>query len=53
MFNVKQLKMNKFIKYIRQLIIGNSDATLEIASFPPACWFKKFTCKKFLFFIHL
>ena len=27
MFNVKQLKMNKFIKYICQLIISASNAT--------------------------
>ena len=32
MFNVKQLKMNKFIKYIWQLIISTSNATLEISS---------------------
>ena len=30
MFNVKHLKLNKFIKYIWQLIISNSNATLEV-----------------------
>ena len=35
MFNVKQLKMNKFIKYIWQLIISTSNATLEIPSLRP------------------
>ena len=32
MFNVKQLKMGKFIKYIWQLIINNSNVTLEVPS---------------------
>ena len=32
MFNVKQLKMSKFIKYIWQLIISNSNVTLEVPS---------------------
>ena len=32
MFNIKQLKMKKFIKYIWQLIISNSNATLEVPS---------------------
>ena len=32
MLNVKQLKMNEFIKYIWQLIISTSNATLEIPS---------------------
>ena len=34
MFNVKQLKMNEFIKYIWQLIIiiSTSNATLEFTS---------------------
>ena len=34
MFNVKQLKMNEFIKYIWQLIIiiSTSNATLEVTS---------------------
>ena len=35
MFNVKQLKMNEFIKYIWQLIISNSNATLEVPSLRP------------------
>ena len=44
MFNVKQLKINKFIKYIWQLIISSSNATLEITSlrpFMPKCDFNK------------
>ena len=36
MFNVKQLKMNEFIKSILQLIIGTSNATLEVPSLRPA-----------------
>ena len=32
MFNDKQLKMNEFIKYILQLIISTSNATLEVPS---------------------
>ena len=35
MFNVKQLKMNKFIKYIWQLIISTSNATFEVPSLRP------------------
>ena len=35
MLNVKQLKMNKFIKYIWQLIITTSNATLEVPSLLP------------------
>ena len=35
MFNVKQLKMNKFIKYTWQLIISTSNATLEVPSLGP------------------
>ena len=35
MFNVKQFKMNKFIKYIWQLIIRTSNATLEVPSLRP------------------
>ena len=33
--NVKQLKMNKFVKYICQLIISTSNATLEAPSLQP------------------
>ena len=40
MFNVKQLKMNEFMKYIWQLIISTSNATLEIPSLSP--WFIKY-----------
>ena len=32
MFSVKQLKINKFIKYIWKLIISTSNATLEVSS---------------------
>ena len=35
MFNVKQLKMNEFKKYIWQLIISTSNATLEVLSLRP------------------
>ena len=35
MFNVKQLKMNKFINYIWQLIISTPNATLEVPSLRP------------------
>ena len=35
MFNVKQLKMNEFIKCIWQLIIGTSNAALEVPSLRP------------------
>ena len=35
MFNVKQVKMNKFIKYIWQLIISTSNATLEVPLLRP------------------
>ena len=35
MFNVKQLKMNKFIKYIWSLIISTLNATLEVPSLRP------------------
>ena len=35
MFNVKQLKMNEFIKYIWQLIISTLNATLEVPSLHP------------------
>ena len=35
MFNIKQLKMKKFIKYIWQLIISTSNAALEIPSLRP------------------
>ena len=35
MFNVKQLKMNKFIKYIWQLIFIASNARLEVPSLRP------------------
>ena len=35
MFNVKQLKMNESIKYIWQLIISISNATLEVPSLHP------------------
>ena len=34
-FNVKRLKMNKFIKYILQLIISTSNATLEVPRYVP------------------
>ena len=29
-FNIKQLKMNKFIKYVWQLIISTSNGILEV-----------------------
>ena len=35
MFNVTQLKMSRFIKYIWQLIISTSNATLEVPSLHP------------------
>ena len=35
MFNVKQLKMNKFIKYIWQLIFSTSNARPEVPSLRP------------------
>ena len=35
MCNVKQLKMNKLIKYIWQLIISSSNATHEVPSLRP------------------
>ena len=35
MFNVKQFKMNKFIKYIWQLIISTSNDTLVVSSLRP------------------
>ena len=35
MLNVKQLKMNKSIKCIWQLIISTSNATLEVPSLRP------------------
>ena len=35
MFNVKQFKMNEFIKYIWLLIISTSNATLEVLSLRP------------------
>ena len=35
MFNVKQLKMSKFIRYIWQLIISTSNATLKVPSLLP------------------
>ena len=35
MFNVKQLKMNKFIKHIWQFIISTSNVTLEVPSLRP------------------
>ena len=34
-FNVKQLRMNKFIEYILQLIISTSNATLKVPSMRP------------------
>ena len=40
MFNVKQLKISEFIKYICQLIISTSNATLELHSLYP--WKSKF-----------
>ena len=38
-FNVKQLKMNKFMKYIWQLIISISNVTLEVSSLRPCADF--------------
>ena len=38
MFNFKHLKMNKFIKYIWQLIISTSNTTLVVPSLRP--WVK-------------
>ena len=35
MSNVKQLKMNKFVKYVWQLIISTSNATREAPSLRP------------------
>ena len=35
-FDVKQLKMNKFINSMRQLIVSTSNSTLEVACFAPA-----------------
>ena len=40
-FDIKQLKMNKFIKFIRQMIISTSNATLELLS--PHLWTGKGT----------
>ena len=42
MFNVKQLAMNKFIKYVWQLIINMSNATLEAPSLRPCHIFNYF-----------
>ena len=39
MFNVKQLKINKFIKFIWQLIISTSNATLEVPLLRPCRWY--------------
>ena len=49
MFNVKQLKMNEFIKYIWQLIIITSNATLEVPSPRPCSYYKdiKDSCCKY------
>ena len=38
-FNVKQLKMNKFMKYIWQLIISIPNATPEVPSLRPCYLF--------------
>ena len=35
MFNVKQLTMNEFVKYIWELTISTSNATLEVLSLRP------------------
>ena len=40
MFDVKQLKIKKFIKYIWQLIISTSNATLEVPSLRPCYYYK-------------
>ena len=34
-FDIKQLKVKKFIKYVWQLVISNSSATLEVPSLRP------------------
>ena len=49
MFNVKQLKMNKFIKYIWQLIISTSNATIEVPSLHPC----DMICRFFFFILIL
>ena len=42
MFNVKQLKMYDFMKYIWQLINGTPNATLEVPSLRPCKLMKSF-----------
>ena len=52
MFNVKQLKMNEFIKYICQLIISTSNATLELPSLCPcSSYMDSNTCSNWFFYI--
>ena len=51
MFNVKQSKMNEFVKYIWQLIIGTLNAALEVPSLRPVyrkyLYFTTAICKVF------
>ena len=44
MFEVKQLKMDKLIKYIWQLIISTSNATLEVPSLCPWTMYSNRQC---------
>ena len=45
-FNVKQLKMNKCIKYIWQLIISTSNGTLEVPMLRPSINHREFVSYK-------
>ena len=45
-FNVKQLNMNKFIKYIWQLIINTSNGTLEVPLLRPCINHREFVSHK-------
>ena len=46
MFNVKQLKMNKFTKYTWQLIISTLNATLEVPALRPYINHREFVSYK-------
>ena len=48
MFNVKQLKMNKFKKYIWQLVISTSNYALEVPALLPCICTTIFLCSLFL-----
>ena len=46
-FDVKQLKMNKFIKSIWQVIISTSNTTLDVASLRPCMFIITFNMLKY------